>query len=94
MPVELIAPMEELPPGIPFTAQLMAVFEVPLTVAMKSTELPSKTVAEAGVTFTEMDGGGGVGEKEEDAPPPQDIVLIRQPNPNPRSRRWRISESG
>src|SRR5215470_8652682 len=51
-PVALIVPTVALPPDMPFTCQLTAVFVVPVTLAMNCFVAPGLTVAEAGVTVT------------------------------------------
>jgi len=64
MPLALITPIEEFPPGTPFTAQATAASDEPVTVAANPTESPRRTAAEPGVTTTEtpgFDGGDGVG---------------------------------
>jgi hypothetical protein len=57
-PFALIVPVVALPPGVPFTCQVTAVFVVPVTVARNCVVAPGLTVAEAGVTVTVIDGGG------------------------------------
>ena len=53
--------MEALPPGMPFTLQVTAVFVVLVTAALKFCVFPNKTEALAGVTVTVIEGGGGGG---------------------------------
>ena len=59
-PFDVIVPAAALPPGVPFTCQVTAVFVVPVTVAMNCVLAPGPTVAVAGVTVTVIGGGGGV----------------------------------
>lgn len=64
-PLAVIVPTVALPPAVPFTCQVTAVFVVPVTVSMNCLVAPGLTVAEAGVTVTVI---GGVL-----LPPPQEI---------------------
>jgi len=57
-PVALIVPTVALPPDIPFTCHVTAVFVVPVTLAMNCFVPPGLTVAEAGVTVTTIGVGG------------------------------------
>jgi hypothetical protein len=68
-PFELIVPTVMLPPGIPFTLQVTAVFVVFPTVATNVCGAPSSTEAAAGVTFTVTVGGGGCVGAEPTTPP-------------------------
>ena len=62
-PAELIVPGVALPPAIPFTDQVTAVFDVPIIVAVNCrTGSPGRTLDAAGLTDT-------LGCAEEDAPP-------------------------
>jgi hypothetical protein len=65
-PLALIVPTVELPPVVPFTCQVTAVFVVPETAATNCVCVPGLTVAEAGVTMTVICGGGVL-------PPPQEL---------------------
>src|SRR5208282_1777088 len=56
-----MAPIAELPPGIPLTAHSTATSEVPLTLAVNPVVFPSRTVADPGATLTVTLGGGGGG---------------------------------
>lgn len=58
MPAELIVPVAALPPATPFTSQVTAVFEEPLTVAAKDCAMPIRTLAVFGETETVIAGGG------------------------------------
>jgi hypothetical protein len=64
-PLEVIVPAAALPPAVPFTCQVTAVFVVPVTVAVNCVLAPGLSVAVAGVTVMVI-GGGGV------PPPPQE----------------------
>jgi hypothetical protein len=55
----VIVPNVELPPAIPFTLQVTAVFVELATVAVKACGSPSSTDAEVGETLTATLGGGG-----------------------------------
>jgi hypothetical protein len=68
-PFELIVPTVALPPGIPFTLQVTAVFVVLPTAATNVCGAPSSTEAETGVTFTVTAGGGGCVGAEPTTPP-------------------------
>jgi hypothetical protein len=61
MPVASIVPTEESPPGIPFTAHVTEVLEVPLTVAVNCSLSRTMAVVLLGETETEMmrTAGGG-----------------------------------
>ena len=59
-PLALMVPAVVLPPGVPFTCQVTAVFVVPVTVARNCIVEPGLTVAEAGVTVTVIGAGGGL----------------------------------
>ena len=59
-PLALMLPTVVLPPVVPFTCQVTAVFVVPETVARNCLVVPGLRVAAAGVTVTVMAGGGGV----------------------------------
>jgi hypothetical protein len=68
-PFELIVPTVALPPEIPFTLHVTAVFiELPTT-AINVCGVPSNTEAAAGVTVTLMAGGGGCAGAEPTTPP-------------------------
>ena len=67
-PAVVIVPTVALPPAVPFTCQVTAVFVVPVTVSRNCLVAPGLTVAEAGVTVTVIGGGGGVL-----LPPPQEL---------------------
>ena len=69
----MIIPAERLPPGIPFTLQVTAVFGVLVTVALKFCMFPNKTDPLVGVTETMMEGGGGGGGVALE-PPPQPSI--------------------
>lgn len=57
-PLDVIVPVAALPPGVPFTRQVTAVFVVPVTLAMNCVLAPGLSVAIAGVTVTVIGGGG------------------------------------
>jgi|SRR6516225_5056732 len=57
-PFEVIVPVAALPPGVPFTCQVTAVFVVPVTVAVNCVLAPGLSVALAGVTVMVIGGGG------------------------------------
>jgi hypothetical protein len=57
-PEALIVPVDALPPVIPFTCQLTAVFEEPLTVAPNDCAALTRTLAEFGETVTTTGAGG------------------------------------
>jgi hypothetical protein len=59
-PLALMVPAVVLPPGVPFTCQVTAVFVVPVTVARNCTVAAGLTVVEEGVTVTAIDEGGGL----------------------------------
>jgi len=52
IPEELIVPVAELPPCTPFTCQVTAVFDDPVTVALKDCVAPARTLALAGEILT------------------------------------------
>jgi hypothetical protein len=54
----LIVPVAAPPPAVPFTCQVILVFEVPLTAALKDCVAPIRTFAEFGETETVTAGGG------------------------------------
>ena len=54
MPVASIVPTEESPPGIPFTAHVTEVLDVPLTVALNCSFSRTMAVVLLGETETEM----------------------------------------
>jgi hypothetical protein len=54
-----MVPRVELPPGVELTDQETLVFEEPETVAEKVKEEPSRMLAVAGETLTEMEARGG-----------------------------------
>jgi hypothetical protein len=58
MPLLVILPTDEFPPGIPFTLQVTAVFVALLTIAMKVCGSPNRTVATDGAITTLILGGG------------------------------------
>jgi len=65
MPDELIVPVAALPPATPFTCQVTAEFDDPVTVALKDCVAPARTFAVAGETVTvALDPEGGVLELE------------------------------
>jgi len=65
MPDELIVPVAALPPVTPFTCQVTAEFDDPVTVALKDCVAPARTFAVAGETVTvALDPEGGVLELE------------------------------
>ena len=57
-PFEVMVPDAALPPGVPFTCQVTAVFVVPVTVAVNCVLAPGLSVAIGGVTATVIAGGG------------------------------------
>jgi hypothetical protein len=59
-PVELIVPVETLPPSTPFTCQVTPVFDVPITLALKAWGVPARTLGLAGDTVTVTADPGGV----------------------------------
>jgi len=59
VPDALIVPMDALPPVTPFTCQLTAVFEDPLTVAPNACVAIARTLAEFGEIVTATEAGGG-----------------------------------
>ena len=64
-PFVLIVPTVALPPVVPFTCHVTAVFVVPVTVSVNCFDWPGLTVADAGVTVTVIGGGGAL--------PPQEV---------------------
>lgn len=60
-PIVLIVPVVDTPPVTPFTCQVTAAFEVPVTAAANVSDAPARTVAELGETPTDTAGGGGGG---------------------------------
>jgi len=68
-PLVLIVPTAGLPPEIPFTLQVTAVFVELLTVAANTCGAPSSTEAEGGETVTLTPEGGGGGEAGPMTPP-------------------------
>ncbi len=66
----LIVPTAAVPPGIPFTLQVTAVFLELLTAAVNSCVVPSRIEAEGGVRLTVTPEGGG-GDGAEPTTPPQ-----------------------
>ena len=78
MPVAPIVPTEESPPGIPFTAHVTEVLEVPLTVAVNCSLSRTMAVVLLGETETEMmRTGGGVGPPP--PPHPADTRICSRP---------------
>jgi hypothetical protein len=68
-PDALIVPIAASPPGTPFTCQATAVFDGPVTVALKACVAPARTFALAGETATVTpDPEGGVLEFEVEEP--------------------------
>lgn len=59
MPAVEIVPTLELPPAIPLTVQVTAVFDVPVTLAVNCCVCPRNTEAVEGVTLAVTPGGGG-----------------------------------
>jgi hypothetical protein len=59
-PLEEIVPAEELPPAVPFTCQVTAVFLLFATVAMNCCSAPAPTAAEVGEMVTITAGAEGV----------------------------------
>jgi hypothetical protein len=55
-PAEVMRPTVSSPPAIPFTDQLTAVFELPVTVAVNCCESPPWTLALLGETLTLTEG--------------------------------------
>jgi hypothetical protein len=90
-PVAVIVPTVALPPVVPFTCQVTAVFVVPVTVSMNCLLAPGLTVVEAGVTVTVIGGGGGVL-----LPPPQELRNRKLARPGMRrtARRMRSLAEG
>jgi hypothetical protein len=65
MPDVLIVPAAALPPATPFTCQVKAVLDVPVTVVLKDCVAPARTLALAGETLiVTPDPAGGVPEFE------------------------------
>jgi hypothetical protein len=60
-PVVEIVPVTTFPPATPFTSQIMAVFEPPVTVAVNCCDPPAARFADAGRIEIEIWGGGGGG---------------------------------
>ena len=71
-----MVPAVEFPPKTPFTLQVTAVFDVPVTVAVSCCVLPSNTLELDDETITVTDGGGGVDELL----PPQPSKRMRKPS--------------
>jgi len=65
-----MVPAVELPPGTPFTLQVTAVFDVPVTAAVNCCVLPNNTLELEEETVTVTDGGGGEGGDEPFPPQP------------------------
>jgi hypothetical protein len=57
-----MVPAVEFPPGTPFTVQITAVFDAPVTVALNCCVLPSNTLELGDETITVTDCAGGVDE--------------------------------
>jgi hypothetical protein len=57
-PEELIVPVAALPPARPFTSHVRAMFDVPVTVALKDCVAPTRTLTGLGDTETLIAGGG------------------------------------
>lgn len=74
-----IVPAVAFPPGTPFTLQVTAVFEVPVTVAVNCCVLPSNTLELEDDTVTATDGDGGDVVLDE-LPPPQPPKRMTKPN--------------
>ena len=87
MPLDEIVPIALEPPAVPFTAQVMAVLELPETVAVKVNESPARMFALVGLTVTVVEVGvegadgadGVVGVLLE-------LVVALQPPSNPAAR--------
>ena len=74
-----IVPTDELPPAVPFTCQVTAVFDVLATVAINCRGDPAGTLAMLGEMLTVTAGGGF--EPEPPLPLPQaDIKPVRAKN--------------
>lgn len=83
-------PEAVLPPGTPFTLQVTLEFVALVTAAVKLSELPSRTEAEAGETVTAMAGGGGGGGVPA-VPLPQPVTVSAKiaANEDTRCGHWR-----
>lgn len=57
-----MVPTAEFPPGTPFTLQVTAVFDEPVTVAVNCCVLPSNTLELGDATISVTDCGGGADE--------------------------------
>ena len=68
-----IVPTVEFPPEVPFTLQVTAVSDVPVTVAVNCCDLPSNTLEPWEETLTATDWGGGLDELL----PPQPARMMR-----------------
>lgn len=68
-PADVMVPAAVLPLETPFTLQVTAKLEVPMTVAINALVLPRMTEPVCGVTLTSSSGGGGATIPV--APPPQ-----------------------
>src|ERR1700722_20146059 len=81
-PLEVIVPTDALPPATPFTDQLTAVFEVPVTVAANCKDAsPGRAVAAAGLTDT-----AGVVLEGELVPPAHPTNSAMPATPNAQSK--------
>jgi hypothetical protein len=69
-----MVPAVAFPPEIPFTLQLTAVFDVPVTVAVSCCVLPSNTLELDDETLTVTDWGG----PDEPPPPAQPPKRLRE----------------
>jgi hypothetical protein len=74
-----MVPAVEFPPETPFTLQVTAVFEVPVTVAVNCWVVPSNTLGLEDETVTVTDCGAGGGGGGDDEPfPPQPTRSVRK----------------
>jgi hypothetical protein len=88
-PEELIIPVVDVPPAVPFTSQVTRLSEVPVTLAVNCAACPASTVEELGETATAMDPDGGVGVPVDDDDGPLEQAMRLSDNSDPRTDRWR-----
>ena len=74
-----IVPTVEFPPDTPFTVQVTAVFDVPVTVALNCCVLPSSTIELGDVSVRVTDWGEGGGGAVDDPPPPHPQRTMANP---------------
>jgi hypothetical protein len=86
-------PAVELPPAMPFTLQVTAVFGVPLTSAVNDSVPPRNTAALEGITVTLMIDGGGGDDDPPVLPHPASNTARARATPGATRRRLHVNRS-